>query len=86
VGPGEVLEIPPYGLPSLGPLLQETWARTRDIVTIVTPLLISGSVVLALLNHFGADVVINVLLTPITQWWLGLPLVLGVPILFGVFA
>lgn len=83
-GPGEVLEIPAYGLPSLRPLLRETWARTRDIVTIVTPLLVSGSVVLALLNHFGADTLINAVLTPITHWWLGLPLVLGVPILFGV--
>jgi ferrous iron transport protein B len=65
-------------------LLRETWVRTRDILTIVTPLLVGGSVVLALLAHVGADRVINVLLTPVTTWWLGLPAVLGVPILFGV--
>ena len=40
--------------------------------------------VLALLSHFGADDVINTALTPITGWWLGLPVALGVPILFGV--
>ena len=40
--------------------------------------------VLALLSHIGADHFINTLFTPITQWWLGLPLVLGVPILFGI--
>jgi ferrous iron transport protein B len=39
---------------------------------------------LALLGHFGADAVINTIFTPITAWWLGLPVVLGVPILFGV--
>jgi ferrous iron transport protein B len=61
-----------------------TWERTSDIVTIVTPLLVAGSVLLALLNHFGADQVINLLLSPITHWWLGLPVLLGVPILFGV--
>ena len=38
----------------------------------------------ALLNHFGADTLINTLLIPITSWWLGLPEALGVPILFGV--
>ena len=65
-------------------ILRKTWARTSDIVTIVTPLLVVGSVVLALLSHWGADAVINTLLTPITSWWLGLPVVLGVPILFGV--
>jgi ferrous iron transport protein B len=84
LGPGQVQEIPAYALPAWRPLLSETWARTSDILTIVTPLLVGGSVVLALLAHVGADVVVNTLLTPVTVWWLGLPLALGVPILFGV--
>jgi ferrous iron transport protein B len=83
-GPGQVQEIPPYALPRWRPMLRETWERTRDILTIVTPLLVGGSVVLALLAHVGADHYINALLSPITYWWLGLPVVLGVPILFGV--
>jgi ferrous iron transport protein B len=83
-GPGQVQEIPPYALPRWRRLLSETWERTRDILTIVTPLLVGGSVVLALLQHFGADTAVNALLTPVTSWWLGLPVVLGVPILFGV--
>jgi ferrous iron transport protein B len=45
---------------------------------------VGGSVVLALLSHVGADGVINTLLTPLSSWWLGLPLVLGLPLLFGV--
>ncbi len=83
-GPGQVQEIPVYALPDAKLALLNTWVRTRDILTIVTPLLVAGSVVMALLGHFGADAVINTLLTPVTSWWLGLPLVLGVPILFGV--
>lgn len=82
--PGMIQEIPPYALPSWANLLRSTWARTSDIVTIVTPLLIAGSIVLALLSHFGAAALIDTLLTPITWWWLGLPVALGVPILFGV--
>jgi ferrous iron transport protein B len=82
--PGMIQEIPPYALPTLRGLLRKTWERTSDIVTIVTPLLVVGSVVLALLSHWGADAVINTLLLPVTHWWLGLPVVLGVPILFGV--
>lgn len=84
IGPGQVQEIPPYALPQGRRLVTETWARTSDILTIVTPLLVGGSVVLALLGHIGADTMINTLFTPITHWWLGLPAVLGVPILFGV--
>jgi ferrous iron transport protein B len=82
--PGMIQEIPPYAIPTGRALLLKTWERTSDIVTIVTPLLILGSVALALLSHWGTDAVINTLLTPITVWWLGLPVVLGVPILFGV--
>jgi len=83
-GPGQVQEIPAYALPDARAMLKETWARTEDIVTIVTPLLVGGSVLLALLHHVGADAGINALFTPVTAWWLGLPVVLGVPILFGV--
>jgi len=84
VGPGQVQEIPAYTLPHWRVMLRETWLRTSDILTIVTPLLVGGSVVLALLSHVGADGVINTLLTPLTTWWLGLPLALGLPLLFGV--
>ncbi len=82
--PGMVLAIPSYTLPVWGKVWRKTWERTEDIVTIVTPLLVIGSIVLALLSHFGADALINTALIPVTVWWLGLPVVLGVPILFGV--
>jgi len=82
--PGIIQEIPPYALPTLHRLLWNTWDRSRDIVTIVLPLLVAGSIVLALLAHFGMDQWINLALTPITSWLLGLPVALGVPILFGV--
>lgn len=82
--PGLIQQIPPYRLPTWPALWRTTWARTSDIVTIVTPLLVAGSIVLALLGHFGADALINATLRPVTTWWLGLPAVLGVPILFGV--
>jgi ferrous iron transport protein B len=83
-GPGQVQEIPPYAWPAWRELISHTWMRTRDVLTIVTPLLVAGSVVLALLQYVGADHGINIALTPITSWWLGLPVVLGVPILFGI--
>jgi len=82
--PGMIQEIPAYALPKWRDMLHKTWGRTSDIVTIVTPLLVIGSVMLALLSHWGADATINTVLTPITAWWLGLPIALGVPILFGV--
>ena len=84
VTPGMIQKIPPYAWPSWDDLLADTWGRSRDIITIVLPLLLTGSVVLGLLTHFGADRLLNLVLAPITTGWLGLPLVLGVPILFGI--
>jgi len=40
--------------------------------------------VLAVMHHVGWDAWINAALSPVTSWMLGLPAVLGVPILFGV--
>ncbi|MDT8375662.1 MAG: ferrous iron transporter B [Mariprofundaceae bacterium] len=84
ISPGLIQDIPAYAMPKIVPVLHATWHRTRDILTIVTPLLVGGSIILALLHHFGADMWINQLLSPVTVWALGLPAVLGVPILFGV--
>lgn len=76
--------IPPYALPSPRAVALETWRRSRDVLTIVLPLLVAGSVVLALLTHLGADRLMNAALSPLTTLWLGLPAALGVPLLFGV--
>jgi ferrous iron transport protein B len=76
--------IPPYALPRLSSVAAETWRRSQDVLTIVLPLLVGGSVVLALLSHVGADQLVNAALSPLTAAWLGLPLALGVPLLFGV--
>jgi len=84
ISPGMIQEIPAYAWPRLRPLLASTWNRTRDILTVVTPLLVGGSVILAILQFMGADAVINTALAPVTVWALGLPVALGVPILFGV--
>lgn len=84
LGPGRIQEIPPFAWPKLPALLGETWMRSRDVLTIVMPLLVGGSVVLALLQHAGADGFLNAALSPVTTALLGLPVVLGVPLLFGV--
>jgi ferrous iron transport protein B len=84
LGPGQIQEIPPFAVPRLRALLATTWERSRDVLTIVLPLLVAGSVVLALLHHVGTDRLVNAALAPVTFGWLGLPAALGVPLLFGV--
>jgi len=82
--PGVIQPIPPYAQPQWRSVVRTTLDRSKDIVTIVLPLLLVGSVLLAGLQMAGADLWINQLLMPVTVWVLGLPVVLGVPLLFGI--
>ncbi|MDQ6961916.1 MAG: ferrous iron transport protein B [Mariprofundaceae bacterium] len=82
--PGLIQDIPPYRLPSWQSIVEATWHRTKDVLTIVTPLLVGGSILLALLQYHELDHFLNQVLSPITVWALGLPQELGVPIVFGV--
>ncbi|WP_167632072.1 ferrous iron transport protein B [Mariprofundus ferrooxydans] len=84
LSPGIIQEIPAYAWPQWQSVTSATWQRTRDILTIVTPLLVGGSIVLALMQYAGFDTWVNMALLPVTGWMLGLPAALGVPILFGV--
>ena len=81
--PGMILEMPVYRLPSLKNLFHKTWFRAREFIFEAWPLLIFGSVVLALLQYFNLARYVNALVLPVT-WLLGLPAEVGVPLIFGV--
>jgi ferrous iron transport protein B len=83
VTPGMVLEIPAYQVPRLKISLLKTWLRLKDFIVIAWPLLIAGSVVLALTEYFQMTDAINRLLSPVTSL-LGLPAKVGMTLIFGV--
>jgi ferrous iron transport protein B len=80
---GMILEMPVYRLPTLKTLLHKTWFRAREFIFEAWPLLIVGSVVLALLQFFAISNWFNTLARPVT-WLLGLPAEVGVPLIFGI--
>jgi len=81
--PGMILEVPPYRLPTGKTVFHKTWFRAREFVIEAWPLLIIGSMLLALANYFNVSDVLNAAIRPIT-WVLGLPSAVGVPLVFGV--
>ena len=81
--PGLILEMPVYRIPTLRTVVQKSWFRVREFIIEAWPVLIVGSVVLALLSFFSLTQYINVVVSPIT-WILGLPSPVGVPLIFGV--
>jgi ferrous iron transport protein B len=83
ITPGMILEIPTYHIPSIKILLSKVWLRMKEFIVIAWPLLIIGSVVLSLLQHWHLEAIINQLISPVTLL-LGLPIAVGVTLIFGV--
>jgi len=81
--PGLIMEIPVYRIPTFKTVFGKAWFRVREFLVEAWPLLIAGSLALALLTYFNVSPALNWTLRPVT-WLLGLPAETGVPLIFGV--
>ena len=82
--PGLILEIPNLALPTAKTMVAKTWLSLREFLVVAWPVLVVSSLVLALLEYFGAGAFLNAALTPLTVWTLGLPAAVGMTLIFGV--
>ncbi len=83
VSPGMLMEVPSLRRPGVRLVLLKTWWRLREFITVATPLLVAGSVVLSGMEYLGLERSINAALSPVTGL-LGLPSVTGLTLIFGV--
>ncbi len=81
--PGLILEMPVYRIPTVRTVVNKAWWRIREFIVEAWPLLIVGSVILAVLNFLNVAIYINALVRPLS-WLLGLPSEVGVPLIFGI--
>jgi len=77
-----LLELPPYRKPLIENVLTKSWIRMKDFVYIVIPLLAISGAAYAILDIIGVTNMIVKPLSPLT-WWLGLPAIVAIPIVFG---
>ncbi|MFQ6065174.1 MAG: ferrous iron transport protein B [Candidatus Bathyarchaeia archaeon] len=86
--PGEstalIMEMHDYRVPHLQTVLSQTWFRLMEFVKIAFPLIIVGSFVIKLAEVMGLLNPIANVFSPITVTWLGLPVVTGIALIFGV--
>lgn len=86
--PGEstalIMEMGDYRLPQLKTILQETGFRVLEFVKIALPLIIVGNLVIKVAELAGLLGPIADLLSPVTVFWLGLPTITGITLIFGV--
>jgi len=81
--PGLILEIPSLKIPSLKNIWKKTYFQLSAFVRFAWPVLIAGSIVLALMQFFHMDRMVNIVLSPLVEKALGLPQELGVTLVFG---
>ncbi|MGC8940258.1 MAG: ferrous iron transport protein B [Candidatus Bathyarchaeia archaeon] len=86
--PGEptalIMEMHDYRSPHLKTVLKQTWFRLLEFIKIAFPLIILGSFAIKLIEVFGLLEPIALVLSPITVTWLGLPMITGITLIFGV--
>ncbi len=87
VVPGEstglIMEMHSFKVPSVSVALKQTWTRIKSLIYLVFPVYIIGSALVQVLYVLGVLGPINTALTPITVWWLGLPAIAGILLIFG---
>jgi len=81
---GFLLEIPSYKFPSLRILLLKTYFYMKSFLFFAIPILIAGSAILSLLDHYGASRVLNSAISPFMKNVLDLPERLGTTLIFGI--
>ncbi len=81
--PGLILEIPTLKMPSMKNMVSKIFFRLKAFIRFAWPILIAGSIVLALMQFFRFDQYVNLILSPLVEKALGLPRELGVTLIFG---
>ncbi len=88
VMPGEctelIMEMHEYRMPNSKVILKQTWLRTKEFIYKALPIIIVFGILLEILLIFNALEPINVVLSPVTVLWLGLPAITGVFLIYGI--
>ena len=81
---GFVLEMVPLRVPDLRDVIDKTWMQMKEFIEVAFPLLIVGSAVLGVLQFIGFLGLMNMVLAPVIQGWLGLPDFTATALIFGI--
>ena len=86
--PGEatelIMEMPDYRIPNLRTIFLQTWFRLKDFFYVAGPLVIISGIIIEGIHLAGWLPSIANFLSPITVKWLGLPVITGILLIFGI--
>ncbi|MGF3499503.1 MAG: ferrous iron transport protein B [Candidatus Methanosuratincola sp.] len=81
---GLIMEMPRIRLFKPLLVLKKTWVKTKDFVYVGLPLIVAGSALIEALRVAGLLDLVVLALSPFTYGLLGLPVAVGISIIFGI--
>ncbi len=79
-----IMEMHEYRAPNFNVILKQTWMRSKGFIFKALPIIIVLGILLEVLLIFGVLNPINFILSPVTVFWLGLPAITGLFLLYGI--
>ncbi|MBD3186730.1 ferrous iron transport protein B [Candidatus Bathyarchaeota archaeon] len=79
-----IMEMHEYRKPNTKVVLKQAWVRTKEFVFKSIPMIVIIGVFLEVMLIFDLLEPFNIILSPITVYWLGLPIITGVFLLYGI--
>ncbi|MFW9897586.1 MAG: nucleoside recognition domain-containing protein [Candidatus Thorarchaeota archaeon] len=79
-----IMEMHEYRRPNFNVIIRQTWVRSKEFIFKALPIIIGLGFLLEILFIFNVLEPINIILSPITVFWLGLPAVTGLFLIYGI--
>ncbi|MFX1279154.1 MAG: ferrous iron transport protein B [Promethearchaeota archaeon] len=79
-----IMEMHEYRVPNYNVIFKQTWLRSKEFISKALPIIIFLGILLEILLIFNALKPVNFILSPISGFWLGLPLATGVFLIYGI--
>ncbi|MGV9203048.1 MAG: ferrous iron transport protein B [Promethearchaeia archaeon] len=79
-----IMEMHDYRVPNTEVILKQTWLRTKEFVYKALPIIVILGMFLEIMLEYRLLDPVNIILFPITVFWLGLPLITGVFLIYGI--
>ena len=79
-----IMEMHEYRVPNYKVIFKQTWVRSKEFIFKAMPIMLILGIVLEILLIFNALEPVNIILSPVTVIWLGLPAITGVFLIYGI--
>jgi len=79
-----IMEMHEYRVPNYNVIIKQTYLRSKEFIFKALPLIIVLGIIIEILIIYDLLSPVNIVLSPITVFWLGLPIVCGVFLIYGI--